>query len=61
MARIVLILAALFAAGFAVPATATVNAGDPAPAFTKNALGGGSVSLADYAGQVVVLFLFGYS
>jgi hypothetical protein len=42
-------------------ASATVVPGDVGPAFTKNALGGGSVSLSDYSGKVVVLFLLGYA
>ncbi len=42
------------------PAAAVVHAGDPAPAFTKTALDGGPISLSDYSGKVVVLFLLGY-
>jgi peroxiredoxin len=53
-------LAAGLAMG-AVPALATVQIGDTAPNFTKSRLGGGTASLTDYAGKVVVLFLFGYS
>ena len=54
------ILAAAGAAG------AWVHEGEPAPAFSKRALAGGppwsagaTVSLADHAGKVVVLFLLG--
>jgi hypothetical protein len=42
------------------PAAAIVHPGDPGPAFTKNQLGGGAVSLSDYSGKVVILFLLGY-
>ena len=49
-------------------ARAWVHEGETAPAFTKRLLAGGppwsygaSVSLADYSGKVVVLFLLGYS
>src|SRR5216117_1769231 len=43
--------------GGALAATG-LTLGTTAPAFTKTALGGGPVSLGDYAGRVVVLFLF---
>lgn len=39
---------------------ATVHAGDEAPDFTKTELGGGEISLSDYSGKVVILFLLGY-
>ena len=61
-----LAVAALLAAP---PAHALIAVGAPAPDFTKNQLAGGpgswskggAVSLGDYAGKVVVLFLLGYS
>ena len=46
-------------------AGAYVHEGEPAPSFTKNTLAGPpyavgpAVSLADYAGKIVVLFLLG--
>ncbi len=33
--------------------------GDPAPNFTYNVLGGGSLSLSNYAGKVVFIYFFG--
>jgi len=51
----------------AVPAAAIVHPGDVAPNFTKDrldypALGQTTpVSLYDYSGRVVVLFILGYS
>jgi hypothetical protein len=42
-------------------ATAQIGLGATAPNFTKTALGGGSVSLNQYSGKVVVLFLLGYA
>lgn len=39
---------------------ASIQVGEAAPAFTKSRLGGGSTSLSDYPGKVVVLFLLGY-
>ena len=44
----------------ALPATANILVGQAAPNFTKTKLGGGALSLNDYAGKVVVLFLLGY-
>lgn len=49
--------------GFLVPAAvvrADVAVGANAPAFTKNVLGGGTATLSQYSGKVVVLFLLGY-
>jgi len=43
------------------PARGAVQPGQTAPNFTKSQLGGGSVSLSNYSGKVVVLFLLGYS
>jgi hypothetical protein len=51
----------------AVPAAAIVHPGDVAPNFTKQRLDHPApgqttpVSLYDYAGKVVVLFILGYS
>jgi len=53
--------AALLLAGFACAALAQIPLGATGPDFTKTALGGGSVSISQYAGKVVVLFLLGYS
>lgn len=39
---------------------AQIAIGAAGPAFTKNQLGGGTVSLSQYSGKVVVLFLLGY-
>jgi hypothetical protein len=55
-------LAALaFTALLAAPAAAQIPLGAVGPDFTKVQLGGGSVSLSQYSGKVVVLFLLGYS
>jgi len=35
--------------------------GSVAPNFTKTQLSGGPVSLSDYSGKVILLFLLGYS
>lgn len=45
----------------ASPALAQIQPGALGPDFTKTPLGGGSVSLSQYTGKVVVLFLLGYS
>ncbi len=45
----------------AAPALAQISPGALGPDFTKTPLGGGSVSLSQYPGKVVVLFLLGYS
>lgn len=50
----------LIAALSATPAGAAIPLGATAPNFTKTALGGASVSLSQYSGKVVVLFLLGY-
>lgn len=57
-----LALAGEAVAALAGPALAGGSAvvGQSAPGFTKSVLGGGSASLADFEGRVVVLFLFGY-
>jgi hypothetical protein len=55
----VLLAAAL---GNAAPnAAAQIPLGATGPDFTKTALGSGPVSLSQYAGKVVVLYLLGYS
>lgn len=41
-------------------AHAQIAVGANAPAFTKNVLGGGTASLSEYSGKVVILFLLGY-
>jgi hypothetical protein len=56
-----LLAAAVLAASLASPATAQIPLGALGPDFTKTALGGGAVSLSQYSGKVVVLFLLGYS
>ena len=53
--------AVLLAATLATPAAALIPLGANGPNFTKTALGGGSISLSQYSGKVVVLFLLGYS
>ena len=40
---------------------AQIPLGALGPDFTKTPLGGGSVSVSQYTGKVVVLFLLGYS
>lgn len=60
--------AATLLAALSPAAHALIAPGSPAPDFTKNQLAGGpgswskgsAVSLGDYAGKVVVLFLLGY-
>lgn len=42
-------------------ASAQIPLGATAPNFTKSKLGGGTVSLSDYAGKVRVLFLLGWA
>ena len=44
----------------ATAAAANIQVGQVAPNFTKSKLGGDTVSLSDYSGKVVVLFLLGY-
>ncbi len=56
---VAIVLAAILA-GWASPGLAVVSVGDPAPTFTKGVLGGGTASLVDHSGKVVVLFLLGY-
>ena len=56
----------LAVAVFGLPtlASANINVGNPAPAFTKNALDvppPAARSLSSYPGQVVILFLLGYN
>jgi hypothetical protein len=55
------LLLAVGLAALAVPAAAQIPLGAVGPDFTKVPLGGGSVSLSQYSGKVVVLFLLGYS
>ncbi len=57
------LLAAVAAAALAVaaPARADIALGASAPDFTKNSLAHGPVSLSNYSGKVVVLFLMGYA
>ena len=45
----------------ASPTLAQIPLGALGPDFTKTPLGGGSVSVSQYTGKVVVLFLLGYS
>ena len=56
-----MLAAVILAAALAPAATAQIPLGAPGPDFTKTALGGSPVSLSQYAGKVVVLFLLGYS
>ena len=61
LATSALTLALAATLGLAAPqARAQIATGAVAPNFTKTQLGGGSVSLSQYSGKVVVLFLFGY-
>jgi len=61
------VVAALLGA-LSTPTRADIAVGTQAPGFTKNQLAGGPgawsagapISLGDYAGKVVVLFLLGY-
>jgi hypothetical protein len=56
-------VALMLAAGLAAPvrpAAAQIPLGVTGPDFTKTPLGGGSISLSQYSGRVVVLFLLGY-
>ena len=46
---------------YASTSAAQIPLGATGPNFTKTPLGGGSVSLSQYSGKVVVLFLLGYS
>ena len=38
-----------------------VEAGDPAPAFELEVLGGGSIASDDFRGQIVVIAFLGYN
>ena len=49
--------AALVLAAAAAPA---VEVGEPAPDFTLDAYGGGTVTMSDHAGQVVFLCIIGF-
>ncbi len=66
MRRASALVALLLLAGVTT-ASANIQPGQSAPDFTKNALSGppwakgGPVSLGDYTGKVVILFLLGYS
>ena len=63
-AAMLALLVLVFSNAFMTPARATVQAGDPAPDFTKDELGApapAARSLGDYSGKVVILFLLGYS
>ncbi|CCG08920.1 peroxiredoxin [Pararhodospirillum photometricum] len=42
----------------AAPAPVVLSVGDPAPDFTLPASGGGTVSLADLTGKIVVLYFY---
>ena len=42
----------------AVPATRIVNVNDEAPDFTLHAIDGEEVSLSDYRGKKVILFMW---
>ena len=66
MRRAIACAAVLGVLASAGAARAGVHEGEPAPAFSKRVLAGGppwsagaTVSLADYRGKVVVLFLLG--
>lgn len=68
MRRTIAVAAALGVLLSSGAARAWVHEGEVAPVFTKRLLAGGppwsygsTVTLADYAGKVVVLFLLGYS
>ncbi len=56
-----IVISALFALALAGPAAAQIQPGQTGPNFTKTALTGAPVSLSDYSGKVVVLFLLGYA
>jgi hypothetical protein len=59
--RLTAVAALLAGLALAAPAGAQVQPGSLGPDFTKTPLGGGSISLSQYSGKVVVLFLLGYS
>ena len=66
--RLVLAISFALVSSVALPASAVVHVGDPAPAFTKNPLvsvpfpqPGAPISLSDYAGRVLVIHLLGYN
>ncbi|MBI1798971.1 MAG: hypothetical protein HYR73_04735 [Candidatus Eisenbacteria bacterium] len=42
------------------PAHALISLGAQAPYFSKSVLGGGTTSLPEYSGKILVLFLLGY-
>jgi len=56
-----LLAVGVLVAWLAQPALAQLPLGAVGPDFTKTQVGGGAVSLSQYAGKVVVLFLLGYS
>jgi hypothetical protein len=47
-------------AGLAAAVPGPGEVGGPAPDFTLNAYGGGSHTLSDYSGKVVMMFVVGY-
>ena len=53
-------LALFLAVAISSPAAASLGVGEAAPDFTLLHFAGGSHSLSEYAGQVVVLFFVGY-
>jgi len=58
-ATAILVIMAL-SAGLAAAVPGPGEVGGPAPDFTLNAYGGGSYTLSDFSGKVVMMFVVGY-
>ncbi len=51
----------VFILTFAFSVLKAAGVGDPAPNFTLNKLGGGTITLSELKGKIVYIFWFGYN